>query len=135
MLIGPTSVPTALVATPSRTEPAMPPLPAVTIPAGSVLPQTLRAAAPATAFRPRNPLEDARRRDATPEESASGYSAWSERSEATALERALQQARAELARREAAVAAYARQAAADTLLRIQSGPPAGLSGRRFDRVA
>ena len=62
MLIGPTSVPTALAATPSRTEALAPALPSVAIPSGATQPQTLRAAVPVTAGSPRNPLEDARTR-------------------------------------------------------------------------
>lgn len=62
MLIGPTSVPTALAATPSRTEAIAPALPAVAIPSGASQPQTLRAAVPVTAGSARNPLEDVRTR-------------------------------------------------------------------------
>jgi len=62
MIVGPTTVPTALAASPARTEAAAPLMPAVALPAASSQPQTLRAAIPVTAGSPRSAADDARTR-------------------------------------------------------------------------
>jgi len=70
MIVGPTTVPTALAASPARTEAVAPLMPAVALPAASSQPQTLRAAIPVTAGSPRSAADDARTRVAIQQQQA-----------------------------------------------------------------